>query len=159
MSPFTVSPDMRRGLLRALFIAGLLALDACSTVGEPKPAPPPPRIELPGRHLVTIGEREAGATIVLDAAQELTVRLPLDDLAVTAGLDWLLTDIKPEVLSNGPSKFEVATRDGSSDGLRGDVVWRFTPQAAGSTALRFELRRTHSLDPPTRIATYVVKVK
>ena len=134
-------------------------MTACSSVDEPKPAVPPRTIELPGRHLVTVGERDAGATIVLDAAQELSVRLPLDSLDVTAGLDWLLVSVKPDVLASGVSKFERGPRDSNNEELGGDVVWRFMPQAAGSTTLRFDLKRTHSLDPPTRSASYIVRVK
>jgi hypothetical protein len=159
MSLFPVSFGMRPRV-HGLLIVATLSLVACGSTDQPKPVRPPVTIETPGRHLITVKERDAGATIVLDAAQELLVRLPLDSMEVTAGLDWLLVDVKPEVLSNAPSKFEVTGgRDYNPDGLGGDVMWRFAPQREGSTPLRFELRRVHSLDPPIRTATYVVRVK
>ena len=157
MSSFTVSRGILQRPLGGLLVIVALASAGCASSDVPRPAPPPRTIELPGRHLVTVVERDAGASIVLDAAQELTVRLPLDSLAVTAGLDWLLVDVKPEVLANGASKFELDTRDHEDVG--GFVVWRFTPQKAGTTQLRFELRRVHGLEPARRSASYVVRVK
>ena len=68
----------------AALVAVCSLLIACSTVDEPKPVPaaPPLNIEQPGRHLITVSERETGANIVLDAAQELAVRLPLNEVDV-----------------------------------------------------------------------------
>jgi hypothetical protein len=159
MSHSTVSLGIRGSLFGAVGVVVFGALLACSSVDQPKPPPAPLNIEQPGRHLITVTERQTGAHIVLDAAQELVVRLPLEAFAVTADLDWVLVDVKPEVLASGASRFEVGPRDTDAQELGGNVVWRLTPQAAGTTTLRFELRRTHSLDPATRIATYVVRVK
>ena len=132
--------------------AALLA--ACATPEKPK-APPPP-VAAVGQRLVAVSDANAGAAVTLESAQELVVRLPTEG---AAGLEWMLVDPKPGVLTLLSSKFERALRNTNVEEAAGATVWHFRPQAAGSVALKFELRRPRSLQPPTQTVGYDVTVK
>ena len=132
-------------------------LAACSTTPElPKPPPPPRVLQAPGHKVLILTDADAGASVVLEPAQMLMVRLPI---GASAGLEWALADMKPGVVSVTSSKFERALRNNTNDDASGASVWQFKPDAAGTIALTFELRRTKTLLPAVQTVTYSVTVK
>jgi predicted secreted protein len=133
--------------------AALLA--ACSTPA-PKPPPPPSLVQNPGHRVLVVTDANAGATVVLESAQTLTVRLPL---GATSGLEWSLVDLQPGVVSAIGPKFERALRNTNSGEDAGDSVWQLTPVAAGAVTLNFALRPTRSLQPAVQTVRYDVTVK
>jgi predicted secreted protein len=148
----TPTPRVWSGVTLA---AALLA--ACSTPEKTKTPPPASAVMSPGQRQVTVSETNAGASVMLESTQELSVRL-VD--APTSGLEWSLVDLKPGVLALMGSRFErVVRHDNNDDGSSGVVVWRFTPQAPGVVTLNFALRRPHSLLPAVQTITYDVSVK
>ena len=141
------------------FLAALLLLalaGACSTPNKPAPAVARKTVESPGKKVVAVSDEQAGAAVVLEREQELVVSLPL---AAPDRREWLLVDLKPGVLAAPSSKFEHALRNVNEGEAAGATVWRFKPEAAGSVALRFELRRPRSLEPAVQTVTYDVTVK
>ena len=139
--------------------AALLALlSACSLFDKPGPAPvPTPAVVRSGLlKWVTVSDDRSGASVLLDASQELVVSLPVD---AANRLDWTLEPPKPGVLALKSARFERALRSTDSNDAVGDMVWRFTPTAAGSVGLKFDLRRPRSLDPATRTVTFDVTVR
>jgi predicted secreted protein len=147
-----MSPSLRvwSGLAAAL-------LAACSTP-EPQPKPPPAPIVVqnPGHRVLVVTDANAGATVVLESAQTLTVRLPL---GATGGLEWSLVDLQPGVVSAVGPKFERALRNTNSGEDAGDSVWQLKPVAAGAVTLNFALRSTRSLQPAVQTVRYDVTVK
>lgn len=139
-----------------LTLAAAALLAACSTPELPKAAPPPPPVAHPGARLVTVSDANAGASVTLDAAQELVVSLPS---GVGADLEWSLVDLKPGVLTLSSSKFERARRDMSVQEGDGSIVWHFKPQTAGTVTLTFDLRRPRSLLPAVQTVVYTVTVQ
>ena len=135
-------------------VATLLA--ACASPDKPKAPPPPPPVASPGQRVVTVSDANAGAGVTLESAQELVVRLPV---APATGLDWALADLKPGVLAVQSMKFERALRNTNVEEAAGATVWHFRPQASGAVKLSFELRRPHSLQPPSQTVSYDVTVK
>jgi predicted secreted protein len=135
-------------------VAALLA--ACATPEKPKAPPPPPPVAAVGQRMVLVSDANAGAAVALESTQELIVRLPTEG---AAGLEWTLVDLKPGVLTLLSSKFERALRNTNVEEAAGATVWHFRPQATGSVALKFELRRPRSLQPPTQTVGYDVTVK
>ena len=131
-------------------------LVACAVPDKPQAPPPTVSVARPGQHLVTVSDTDAGAAVTLASAQELVVRLPIEPVA---GLEWSLVDLTPGVLTLAGSRFERPLRSPNGEESRGTTVWRFTPQAAGVIALRFELRRPRSLQLATQTIVYDVTVK
>jgi len=120
------------------------------------PAPRPVLIQNTGGRSITVGDDKSGASIELEPAQELVVRLPL---LATTGREWSLVDLAPGVLSVQSTSFERASRDTNIFEAAGSSVWHFKPVAAGTVTLRFDLRRPRSLDPAVQTVTYAVTVK
>jgi len=141
----------------ALALAAAL-LAACSTPDVPKPPPPPSVVQRAGHATLTVTDANAGDVVVLERTQVLEVRLPV---SVTDGLEWVLVDLPPGVLSATGPTFERAPRrtDTHTDEVPGESVWRLKPGAAGSIALGFELRRPRTLQPAVRMVRYDVTVK
>ena len=131
-------------------------LGACATPDKPKAPPPPPPVASPGQRVVTVSDANAGAGVTLESAQELVVRLPIGP---ATGLEWSLADLKPGVLAVQGMKFERALRNTNVEEAAGATVWHFRPQASGVVTLSFELRRPHSLQPPSQTVSYDVTVK
>ena len=142
-----------------LALSMALALLAGCGTAEKKAKPevaPPSLIQAPGQATLTVSADNAGAGIVLERTQALVVRLPL---VFTTGLEWSLVDMKPGVLASQGQKFERLPRNVDLNEVGGTSVWRLVPEAAGSVALNFQLRRPHSLVPATQTVTYNVTVK
>ena len=144
-------------LPQGLAIAALLVLAACASRDAVK-APPPPRsvIQGPAQRTLVVTASDSGAPIVLEPAQQLTVRLPVN---VTAGLEWSLVDAKPGVVSVAGPKFERALRNTDIGEAAGASIWQFGAQASGAVTLSFELRRPRTLQPPVQTVSYSVTVK
>ena len=137
-------------------IVAAAVLAACGTPEAPKAPPPVPPVASPGHRSVTVTEQNAGASVTLEASQELIVRLPV---GATAGLEWSLVDLQPGVLALQNSKFERALRNTNTEEAAGSTVWQLRPQAAGNVTLNFELRRPRSLQAAARTITYRVTVQ
>jgi len=137
-------------------IVAAAVLAACGTPEAPKAPPPVPPVASPGHRSVTVTEQNAGASVTLEASQELIVRLPV---GATAGLEWSLVDLQPGVLVLQNSKFERALRNTNTEEAAGSTVWQLRPQAAGNVTLNFELRRPRSLQAAARTITYRVTVQ
>lgn len=148
-----MTPTLRTWSGLAL-VATLLA--ACATSEKPKAAPPPPAVASPGQRVVTVSDANAGAGVTLEPAQELVVRLPIE---AAKGLEWSLATLKPGVLTVESTKFERALRNTNVEEAAGATVWHFRPQASGVVTLSFELRRPHTLQPPSQTVSYDVTVK
>ena len=136
----------------------MLLVAACSTPEKTPPIAPVQRVvQSPGRVAVSLTETDAGASVVLETGQALVVRLPT---VATANLEWSVVDLKPGVLTVLGSVFERSLRNsGSGDESEGTTIWRFKAEAAGSAALRFELRRPRSVQPAVQTLSYSVSVK
>ncbi|MDE2627177.1 MAG: protease inhibitor I42 family protein [Burkholderiales bacterium] len=131
-------------------------LAACGTTQKAAPAAVPAVVSSPGQAVVTVSERQSGASVVLEPTQALVVKLPND---VTSVRDWALIDLQPGVLALQRSTFENAAPRPLGDEYVGTAVWRFVPQAAGTVTLTFELRRPHRVGPAAQTVTYRVTVK
>ena len=143
----------------ALLLAALAALalhSGCAKADRFKPLPAPTLIQAPGKPSVTVSQDRAGARIELERAQALVVRLPV---RVSGGLEWSLVELKPGVLRPQGPTFERALRSTDADEAAGASVWHFVPEAAGSVALNFQLRRAHSTAPALQTVTYDVTVR
>jgi hypothetical protein len=136
----------------------LVLVAACSTEEKVKPAPVQKVVQSPGKAVVTVNEFSDGASVVLDANQELRVELPDSAYSVNSNMDWSVADLKPGVLDVLGSKFERAGEGYMMDAA-GTTIWRLKPLAAGRVTLKFELRKLRSLEPPKRTLTYDVTVK
>ena len=84
------------------------------------------------------------------------MRLPVSP---ATGLEWSLATPKPGVLTMQSTRFERALRNINVEEAAGAAVWHFKPQASGVVTLSFELRRPHSLKPPSQTVSYDVTVK
>lgn len=153
-----------RRLRTAIALSAAVALSAGCSIFADRSGPPPPKAEIRAMafRAVTVSDADSGAPIALAASQPLSVRLAT---TVVGGLEWSLVEQQPAgVLAVVPapggaaSVFERALR-GTDIDAAGDVVWRFRPLAAGTTSLRFELRRPRTLDPAERVVTYIVTVR
>ena len=134
--------------LAVALLAGCAAAD--------KAPPPVAVLQGPGQAALTVSEENSGARIVLEPGQALRVRLAL---VVSTGLEWSLVEPKPGVLVEAGSRFERAQPNVSTEAAAGAQVWQFKPQAAGSVALRFELRRPRNVAPAVQTVSYDVTVK
>ena len=137
----------------------LVLLAACSTEEKVKPAPVQKVVQSPGKAIVTVNESSDGASVVLDPNQELRVELPNDSWSVTSNMDWRLADWTPGVLDELGASFVRSRRDSNPGDAGGTTIWRLKPHAAGRVMLKFELRKPHSLDPPTMTLSDDVSVK
>jgi predicted secreted protein len=144
------------GRLALPLAVALTLLAACGTADKTKPAVVPSLIQSPEKKSITVSDRNDGATILLGSTQQLIVSLQLD---VLKGREWSLVDMKPGVLLAPPPKFEREGLDANWNDAEGAMVWRFKPEAAGTVALRFELRRPRDLALPERTVNYTVTVK
>ena len=146
-----------RVALAVALVAPTLWLAACASAQR---APPPvivqPLVLAPGQKAVTVSEAQSGASVALEAGQELVVRLPVSP---TSGLEWSLVDLPPGVLAVRGSMFERALRNSDIDEAGGASVWRLHAAAAGEAALKFELRRPRSLAPALRVVSFAVTVR
>ena len=132
-------------------------LAACGTPEKAVPAAVQAVVvSSPGQAAITVSDRQSGASVVLEPTQALVVKLPSD---VTSVRDWALIDLQPGVLALQRSTFENAVRRPLGDEYVGTAVWRFSPQAAGTVTLTFELRRPHSVGPAAQTVTYRVTIK
>ena len=137
-------------------VLSLMLLAACSTPRKAPPVVAQAVVQNPGQKAITVSGDKAGASIVLDRAQELVVRLALDPVT---GLEWSLVDLKPGVLTLLSSKFERPLRNTNGEEAPGIVVWRFLPEASGNVELKFDLRRPRNVAPAVQTLTYTVTVK
>lgn len=138
----------RFGRLLAVTLA--LALAGCATPEERER-----RVDTSGRVVtLTVGSTPS---VELRQDQQLRVRLATSG---TTGHVWSLVEMAPGVLAQqGASGFEresLVTNIGQGAGFE---VFRFKPIAAGSTTLKFELRRPRDLDPAIQLASFAVSVK
>lgn len=145
-----------RGSLGLSLAVALTVLAACGTADKTKPAPVPSLIQSPEKRSITVTDQNDAATILLGPTQELIVSL---HLGVLKGREWSLVDMKPGVLAAPAPRFEREGLDANWNDAEGAMVWRFKPQAAGTVALRFELRRPRDLTPAERTVSFTVTVK
>ena len=144
---------------RAIAVAALLAaLTACSMleVEAPKPAPVQAVIQKPGQKVVRVSADNNGASVVLEPSQLLVVSLAT---SISSGLEWAPVDLKPGVLRVQGSRFDSSMRPIDYEEGTGLTVWQLQAQAPGSVALKFDLRRPHSLDAAMQTVTFNVSVK
>ncbi|MEO5698313.1 MAG: protease inhibitor I42 family protein [Burkholderiaceae bacterium] len=152
-------PQCRARWVAAVIAAtGLALLGGCSA---PRPAraetaSAPTMIQVPGQPVITIADDQSGASIVLERAQELVVRLPIER---TTPYRWSLVDLKPGVLTAEESEFQGAQVNDVLNDRSGVKVWRFRPLVAGTVVLTFDLRQPRRLDPAVRTVTYTVTVR
>ncbi len=144
------------GSLGLSLAVALTLLAACGTADRAKPVVAPSLIQNPEKRSITVSDANDGATILLGPAQELIVSLRL---GVLQGREWSLVDMKPGVLKAPAPKFEREGLDVNWNDAEGAMVWRFKPEAAGTVALRFDLRRPRNVAPADRTVTYTVTVK
>jgi len=138
----------------------LALLGACASADKAKPAVKPPSlIQAPGRAAVVVSDRDDGASVVLDATQELRVELSNSAWEVANNFDWSVVDLKPGVLNVLGARFERSGRDSNPTESDGATVWRIRPQAPGRVTLSFGLRRPHSIGPAKRTVSFDVTVK
>lgn len=137
----------------------LVLLGACASADKPKPVAVQKLIQAPGKAHVTVSNASDGASVVLDAGQELRVNLALSGWEVASNMDWSVTDLKPGVLTPLGSRFERSARDVSPLESEGSTVWRFKAQAPGQVRLTFGLRRPYSVGAPHKSAGFDVTVK
>ena len=137
----------------------LALLGACATGDKPKPVVVQSVIQAPGKAHVTASDANNGASIALEAAQELHVELSLSAYEVANNMDWSVIELKPGVLTALGSRFERTGRDTNPTESDGSTVWRLKPQAPGRVTLTFGLRRAYSVGAPTRTASFEVTVK
>ena len=152
------SPRLAFATLLCLMLIGSMLMAGCSTADKVKPPPVPSLIASPGKRSITVSELNAAASIVLEPAQELVVRLALD---ATQRPEWSLIEFTPGVLTTSGSSFERARRDANinpTDAV-GNMVWVFKPVAAGEVTLKFDLRLPRSLEPAVRSVTYKVTAR
>ncbi|MES2098636.1 MAG: protease inhibitor I42 family protein [Pseudomonadota bacterium] len=137
----------------------LALLGACASADKPKPVVVRSVIQAPGKAHVTVSNASDGASVVLDATQELHVNLALSGWEVANNMDWSVTDLKPGVLTALGSRFDRSARDVNPLESEGSAVWRFKAQAPGQIRLTFGLRRPYSVGPPLKSVSFDVTVK
>ena len=138
----------------------LALLGACASADKlPKPVAVQSVIQAPGKAYVTASSDGDGASVVLDATQELRVELSLSGFEVANNMDWSIAELKPGVLTATGSRFERATRDVNPLESEGATVWRLKAQAPGQVRLTFGLRRAYSLGAPVKSVSFDVTVK
>ena len=137
----------------------LALLGACASPDTPKPAAVHGAIAAPGKAKLTVSDADDGASVVVEAAQELRVDLPNTALGVAGNYEWSVVELKPGVLDVIGSRFERSPRDDNPTESAGITVWRLKPHAPGRVALKFELRRAYSRGAPQQAVSFDVTVK
>ncbi len=137
----------------------LALLGACASADKPKPVVVQKLIQAPGKSTVTVSNASDGASVVLDASQELHVDLALSGSEVAHNMDWSVTDLKPGVLTPLGSRFERSARDLNPLESEGSAVWRFKALAPGQVRLTFGLRQPYSVGAPLKSVGFDVTVK
>jgi len=138
----------------------LALLGACASADKlPKPVVVQSVIQAAGKAYVTVSNANDGASVVLDATQELRVELSLSGFEVANNMDWSVAELKPGVLTVLGSRFKRAARDVNPLGSEGATVWRLKAQAPGQVRLTFGLRRPYSLGAPVKSVSFDVTVK
>ncbi|MBC8056076.1 MAG: protease inhibitor I42 family protein [Rhizobiales bacterium] len=137
----------------------LALLGACAANDKPKPVAVQSVIQAPGQSAVTVSERDIGAAVVVEMAQELRVALPDSSWAISNNLAWSVESPNNGVLNVVGSRFERGPRDSNPAEAGGTTVWRLKPQAPGKVSLTFALRWPRSLRPPVQTAIFEVTVK
>jgi predicted secreted protein len=130
-------------------------LGACASGDKTPPVVVQPLVKSAGKS-VTVTNVQSGAAVELGLDQELIVRLAT---AVTNGQQWSLVDPASGVLVAVGPTFERDLRNNTLDDATGTSVWHLKPVAAGTMALRFELRRPRNVEPAKDVVTYNVKVR
>ncbi|MES3013251.1 MAG: protease inhibitor I42 family protein [Pseudomonadota bacterium] len=137
----------------------LVLLGACASADKPKPVVVQSVIQAPGQAHVTVSNASDGASVLLDATQELRVELVLSSWEVANNMDWSVTDLKPGVLTVLGSRFDRGSRDVNPLESEGSRVWRFKAQAPGTVRLTFGLRRPYGLGAPPKSVGFDVTVR
>ncbi len=152
-------PECRARWVAAVAAATTLAMSSgCSAPrsARTETAPAPAVIQISGQPVITVADDRSGASIVLERAQELLVRLPIER---TTPYRWSLVDLKPGVLAAEESEFQGAQVNDVLNDRSGVKAWRFRPLAAGTVVLTFDLRQPRRLDPAVRTVSYTVTVR
>lgn len=149
-------PDLWRGLALCLPLA---LLGACTSVDQVKPIAARSAIQAPGKPRLIVSNANDGTAIKLEAAQDLQVDLPLGAGEVANNLDWVISDLKPGVLTLIGTRFERTGRDSNPTEADGTAVFRLKPKAPGRVTLTFALRRPYSLGTPSRSVSFDVTVE
>lgn len=143
----------------AALVAALLGACA-STDDKARPAPPQVVIQAPGKStVVVVAERDAGASVVVETAQELRIDLPASAWSVANNFEWSVEASKPGVLSVLGTRFERGALDNNPSESGGTTIWRIKPQSPGQTRLTFVLRQPRSLAPPVQTVAFEVQVR
>jgi hypothetical protein len=136
--------------MRVLALGAAMALAACTTPEERQR-----RIDT-GGHIVTLTSGSA-SNVELRRDQELRIRLAIE---ATDGREWSLVEMAPGVLAqDGARGFERESLTTNDAQAAGSDVFRFKPLAAGTTTLKFDLRRPRDLQPATQSVSFTVSVK
>lgn len=136
-------------------------LSACTTGDKPKPAVAVAQsvLQAPGKAVVAVSNRDDGAAVLLETAQELRVDLQLSAWEVANNFDWTVAELKPGVLDPIGSRFERARRDTNPIESDGSTIWRLKPSAPGRVSLTFALRRPYSTGASAKTVVFDVTVK
>ena len=151
-----------RGWLALLALGMPLALlGGCAVGDKPKPAVVAAQsvLQAPGKAAVAVSNRNDGAAVLLEIAQELRVDLPLSAWEVANNFDWSIAELKPGVLDPIGSHFERTGRDTNPTESDGSTIWRLKPSAPGRVSLTFALRRPYSTGAPAKTVAFDVTVK
>lgn len=139
----------------------LALLGACATGDKPKPAVAAVQsvLQVPGKAVVAVSNRNDGAAVLLETAQELRVDLQLSAWEVSNNFEWSIAELKPGVLDPIGSRFERTGRDTNPTESDGSTIWRLKPSAPGRVSLTFALRRPYSTGAAAKTVTFDVTVK
>lgn len=150
-----------RAWSRLALCVPLALLGACAGSDKPKPVPVVVQsvLQAPGKSVVTVSDRNDGAAVMLEAAQELRVDLQLSAWEVANNFDWSLADLKTGMLEPIGSRFERTGRDTNPTESDGSTVWRLKPSGPGRFTLAFALRRPYSTGPSLKTVSFDVTVK
>lgn len=137
----------------------LALLGACASGDKPKPPVVQSVLQAPGKAVVTVSDRNDGAAVLLETAQELRVDLPLSAWEVANNFDWSVAELKPGVLDPIGSRFERTGRDTNPTESDGSTIWRLKPSAPGRVSVTFALRRPYSTGASAKTVVFDVTVK
>ena len=139
----------------------IVLLGACANGDKPKPAVAvaQPALQAPGKAVVAVSNRNDGAAVLLETAQELRVDLQLSAWEVANNFDWTVAELKPGVLDPIGSRFERTGRDTNPTESDGSTIWRLKPSAPGRVSLTFALRRPYSTGASAKTVVFDVTVK
>lgn len=150
-----------RAWARLVLCMPLVLLGACAGSDKPKPVMPVTQsvLQAPGKTVLTVSDRNDGAAVMLEAAQELRVDLQLSAWEVANNFDWSLADLKTGMLDPIGSRFERTGRDTNPTESDGSTIWRLKPNGPGRVTLTFALRRPYSTGPSLKTVGFDVTVK